>query len=466
SPPGGGPVALIEQIAGALGRRTSRRGFLVRTAVVGSALAVDPLDYVLHPGTAYGFVCRCGNPACGCGSPCCDGYTEFCCTVTGSNTCPPGTFAGGWWRADGSHFCGGGPRYYIDCHGECAAPGPPGFCAGHDGLHCGCAAGSCGNRQAGCITFRYGQCHQEIPNAGRIACRVVTCTPAYMLDNACTTQALYDNLTAQHNRPCLQAPARVRRAYGAAAPPSGSGLWLAGPDGGVFAFGGATFHGSMGGRPLDAPVVGMASAPDGQGYWLVASDGGIFAFGSAAFHGSTGGLRLNAPIVGMAAAPGGGGYWLVAADGGIFSFGDAAFYGSTGNFALNQPIVGMEASGSGSGYRLVASDGGVFTFGSSLFFGSAVSPLPLGICVVTMSNPSPSRGSSETATVRSTVANAPVIVTVNFKFHTSSFGGSTDGLGNAAIAFAVGLAQVRTPVGVIVNVGNGTATCKTSFTPR
>jgi hypothetical protein len=32
-------------------------------------------------------------------------------------------------------------------------------------------------------------------------------------------------------------------------------------DGGIFAFGTATFDGSMGGQHLDAPVVGMASIP-------------------------------------------------------------------------------------------------------------------------------------------------------------------------------------------------------------
>jgi hypothetical protein len=168
----------------------------------------------------------------------------------------------------------------------------------------------------------------------------------------------------------------------------------------------------------------------------------------------------------MAPSPGGTGYWLVASDGGIFTYGDAAFYGSTGTIPLNQPVVGMEGSGAGSGYRLVAADGGVFTFGSSPFFGSAVSPLPVGVCVVSMSNPSPPRGSNETATIRSTVASAPVIVTANFKFHAASYGGATDGLGNAAVTFPVGKAQVRTPVGVTVNVGNGTATCRTSFTPR
>ncbi|MHB8219823.1 MAG: S53 family peptidase, partial [Acidimicrobiales bacterium] len=39
----------------------------------------------------------------------------------------------------------------------------------------------------------------------------------------------------------------------------------------------------------------------GMGYWLDAADGGIFAFGNAQFHGSMGGRPLNRPIVGMAA---------------------------------------------------------------------------------------------------------------------------------------------------------------------
>jgi beta-lactamase class A len=92
-------------------------------------------------------------------------------------------------------------------------------------------------------------------------------------------------------------------------------------------------------------------AATGDGYWLVAADGGIFSFGHAHFHGSMGGTRLAAPIVGMAAT--GDGYWLVAADGGIFSFGDAHFHGSAGNLRLNQPIVGMAATPTVNGYWLV-----------------------------------------------------------------------------------------------------------------
>jgi hypothetical protein len=156
---------------------------------------------------------------------------------------------------------------------------------------------------------------------------------------------------------------------GMAATPDGGGYWEVASDGGIFSFGDASFYGSMGGTPLNQPVVGMASTPDGKGYWLVAADGGIFAFGDASFYGSMGGKHLNQPIVGMAATPDGDGYWLVAADGGIFSFGDATFSGSMGGTPLNEPVVGMAANPSG-GYWLVASDGGIFSFGNAGYYGS------------------------------------------------------------------------------------------------
>jgi SpoIID/LytB domain protein len=153
--------------------------------------------------------------------------------------------------------------------------------------------------------------------------------------------------------------------------PSGGlqGYWLLGSDGGIFSFGNAGFHGSMGGQPLNKPIITMASIPSGNGYWLVASDGGIFSF-DAPFFGSTGGIALNQPIVGMTPTPSGNGYWMVASDGGIFSFGDAKFLGSMGGKPLNKPIVGMASTPSGNGYWLVASDGGIFTFGDATFHGS------------------------------------------------------------------------------------------------
>ena len=163
------------------------------------------------------------------------------------------------------------------------------------------------------------------------------------------------------------APTPVR----AASPPTpvSAGYWLVASDGGIFGYD-AGFHGSMGGKPLNSPMVGMAATPSGRGYWTVAADGGIFAFGDAAFFGSTGGKPLNRPIVGMAATPTGYGYWLVASDGGIFAFGDAVFRGSTGSLRLVQPIVGMASSGTGRGYWLVSRDGGIFAFGDAPFMGS------------------------------------------------------------------------------------------------
>ena len=158
---------------------------------------------------------------------------------------------------------------------------------------------------------------------------------------------------------------------GMASTPDGGGYWEVAADGGIFTFGNAQFHGSAGSLRLNQPIVGMVPTPDGGGYWLVASDGGIFNYGDAGFYGSTGGIHLNKPVVGMAATPDGHGYWLVASDGGIFSYGDAQFYGSTGSIKLNKPVVGMATSASGLGYWLVASDGGIFSYGDALFHGSS-----------------------------------------------------------------------------------------------
>jgi hypothetical protein len=143
-----------------------------------------------------------------------------------------------------------------------------------------------------------------------------------------------------------------------------SGYYEAAADGGIFAYD-APFFGSMGGVPLNSPVVGIASTPDRQGYWEVAADGGLFSFGDAGFFGSTGGIKLNSPIVGMAPTPDGKGYWLVAADGGIFNFGDAGFFGSTGGTPLSARIVGIAATSDGGGYWLVGADGAIYNFGDA-----------------------------------------------------------------------------------------------------
>ena len=148
-----------------------------------------------------------------------------------------------------------------------------------------------------------------------------------------------DEATASHGTGHAGTPVAM------ASTSDGKGYWIVDSDGGVFTFGDAAFYGSMGGRYLNAPVVGMAATPDGNGYWLAASDGGVFTFGDAAFRGSMGGKPLNAPMIGVAADPDGTGYWTAASDGGVFSFGGAPFVGSAGNQHLNQPVFAIAAGG-------------------------------------------------------------------------------------------------------------------------
>jgi N-acetylmuramoyl-L-alanine amidase len=128
----------------------------------------------------------------------------------------------------------------------------------------------------------------------------------------------------------------------------------------------------MGGQPLDRPIVGMAATPDGGGYWLVASDGGIFAFGDATFDGSMGGQPLNSPMVAMMAAA--GGYRLVAADGGIFSYGTPFAGAAVG--ILQRRAVSLDSSG--TGYRIVSADGSVYAFGGAAYLGSVHVPPLVG----------------------------------------------------------------------------------------
>jgi hypothetical protein len=131
---------------------------------------------------------------------------------------------------------------------------------------------------------------------------------------------------------------------GMAATPDGRGYWIVDSDGGVFSFGDAGFFRSMGGKPLNQPIVGMASTTDGRGYYLAGADGGVFTFGDAVFAGSMGGRALQKPVVGIAVDHGSGGYWLAAADGGVFSFGGAPFRGSLGGSHLNRPIFAITST--------------------------------------------------------------------------------------------------------------------------
>lgn len=182
----------VDGLAGALARRTSRRGFLARTAVIGAAVAADPVNYVLRPASAYSSVC-------GEGSSCSSGWTAFCVTVNnGVNQCPPGSFAAGWWKADNASVCGGHARYYVDCNASCVDGR-----RGHYTCSCRCApTTTCDKRRTCCNQFRYGQCHQEISCYGPVVCRVVSCVPPWTWAH-CSRSSATDNRTLTHSAPAL-----------------------------------------------------------------------------------------------------------------------------------------------------------------------------------------------------------------------------------------------------------------------
>jgi hypothetical protein len=174
----------------------------------------------------------------------------------------------------------------------------------------------------------------------------------------------------------------VVTASGATSITPSHGYWLVGSDGGIFSFGSAQFHGSTGSITLNRPVVGITPTADDGGYWLVASDGGIFAFGDANFVGSmpglgfapagtVGGKHLNAPIVGMVPSESGTGYFMVASDGGVFAF-NAPFAGSCPGLAggCSGAAVGVAPDHSGNGYWLVTATGHVYAFGDAQNFGA------------------------------------------------------------------------------------------------
>jgi hypothetical protein len=176
---------------------TSRRSFLVRAAVFGSALASAPIRFLLEPGDALARVTNCPAPG-GCGSGLCtDGYSAFCCTLpNGTNNCPSGTHVAGWWHACvPTNYCGSGTRYYLDCIGNCPT----------DCSQCHCAYGSCSNRRV-CCNHGYRNCGGS--STAYLRCRIVRCVNPCNLFSSCScTSAEKDRVTCHHgSTTCLAAP--------------------------------------------------------------------------------------------------------------------------------------------------------------------------------------------------------------------------------------------------------------------
>ncbi|MHB1568057.1 MAG: hypothetical protein ACYC0H_02525 [Solirubrobacteraceae bacterium] len=185
---------LVDAAGSVLERRTSRRGLLGRVALVGSALAVAPLRYLLRPVSAWAAI----DPGSCSSGLCTDGYTAFCCQINhGQNVCPTGTYLGGWWMR--TRYVGGGAceaegvRYYMDCN---HLP--------HHPADCRCANGTCDQRRVDCNVFRYGQCNTQIPVVTAIACRVIVCQNPSTIDAFnCSASVAVDDHTCSHEASCL-----------------------------------------------------------------------------------------------------------------------------------------------------------------------------------------------------------------------------------------------------------------------
>jgi hypothetical protein len=156
------PTNAVARASTLLERRISRRGMLVRLTILGSALTLGPLRYLLYPETALaacgtancsGTSCpgACGN-GCGCTTTTCcnDPNSTFCCTLYGSNVCPGGTSLCGSWS------CGNTGLKMMDC------------CSTSCGS-CVCANNQCGNRRTCCFNRLYGNCGSV---SGKIVCRI------------------------------------------------------------------------------------------------------------------------------------------------------------------------------------------------------------------------------------------------------------------------------------------------------
>jgi GH25 family lysozyme M1 (1,4-beta-N-acetylmuramidase) len=165
---------------------------------------------------------------------------------------------------------------------------------------------------------------------------------------------------------------------GVAADSTGKGYWTCVYDGGVFAYGDATFRGTAGGQSLPAPVLGIVRTPTGLGYWLFGADGSIYPYGDAVQAGNLAGRTLAAPIVGMAATPTGQGYFLLGQDGSIFAFGDAQGQGTPGA-QLTGAAVAIASTPTGKGYWIASADGNVYAFGDAPPKGSSLGGLSLPV---------------------------------------------------------------------------------------
>jgi peptidoglycan-N-acetylglucosamine deacetylase len=133
-------------------------------------------------------------------------------------------------------------------------------------------------------------------------------------------------------------------------------------NGGVLGFS-ARWHGSLAGR-LPAGVRPRAiAAGRADGYLILTSDGGVHAFARPVYGSDAGQLRSGVTATGLAIDTSTGGYWILRSDGKVDAFNAPALGGLPGLPSGVRP-AGI-AAGPAGGYYVLTSDGGVHGFGTA-----------------------------------------------------------------------------------------------------
>jgi peptidoglycan/xylan/chitin deacetylase (PgdA/CDA1 family) len=133
-------------------------------------------------------------------------------------------------------------------------------------------------------------------------------------------------------------------------------------NGGVLGFN-ARWHGSLAGR-LPAGVRPRAiAAGRADGYLILTSDGGVHGFARPVYGSDAGHLRSGVTATGLAIDTTTGGYWILRSDGKVDAFNAPALGGLPGLPSGVRP-AGIAAAPAG-GYYVLTSDGGVHGFGTT-----------------------------------------------------------------------------------------------------
>lgn len=187
---------VVDNIGSLIERHTSRRGFLARVVTAGAVASVGPIRFLVRPDAAQALL----PSACNSGAVCqAQGYSEFCASINnaGSNTCPSGSFVGGYWKCSnygGSGYCDPqNVRYYVDCNIDNA-----------DRAYYGCALGSCDCRLQNWHQWQYGNCNTSRPGYGTswVKCRQVKCQSPTIDYPGCSSNYQLDNNTCNHHACC------------------------------------------------------------------------------------------------------------------------------------------------------------------------------------------------------------------------------------------------------------------------